>query len=241
MAILSKVISSNQQASIFILLKLVFTKYKRVCSALVNRVYSIRPKVTQPASPNKKLKIHKDPYRFSSEYGFTLVELIVTVAILAIVATIAAPSIVTQLANMEAKRIRFDIKNTLAIAKAESFIQHRNVLACLSDTNGVCHRDSDKTLLLFIDNNDNNNFDANIDALLETQSLDPKYATLHLRAGNRSYVRFAGDSGKPRGFFGHIKYCPNVSYNQKMYQISFNQSGIIKYKPNSIHDTGCKE
>lgn len=61
MAILSKVISSNQQASIFILLKLVFTKYKRVCSALVNRVYSIRPKVTQPASPNKKLKIHKDP------------------------------------------------------------------------------------------------------------------------------------------------------------------------------------
>jgi len=239
MTLLSKVTSSNQQASVCVLLKLVFAKYKRVCSLLVNRVYSIRLKVAQPALPNKKLNSHKDLYRVSRELGFTLVELIVTVAILAIIVTIAAPSILTQLANMEAKRIRFDIKNTLTLAKAESFIRHRNVLACLSDTNGVCHRNSDKTLLLFIDNNDNNNFDTNTDTLLETQSLDPKYATLHLRAGNRSYVRFAGDSGKPRGFFGHIKYCPTSNYNEKMYQISFNQSGKIKYKPNSEHPTGC--
>ncbi|WP_201528011.1 GspH/FimT family pseudopilin [Psychrobacter frigidicola] len=182
------------------------------------------------------ININQTPH---NNHGFTLVELIVTVTVMAIIVAIAAPSILTQLANMEAKRIRYGLINTLALAKAESFIQRQDVLVCLSDANGHCDKDSDKALLLFIDKNDNQHFDAGIDELLEKQPLNPKYGKLHLRAGGRNYVRFAGDSGRPRGFFGHIKYCPISTYSHAMYQISFNQAGIIKYKPDSIHDTGC--
>ncbi len=186
-------------------------------------------------------RLPKNTHRLSLTltHGFTLVELIVTVVIIAIVVIIAAPSIATQLANMEARRIRYGIVNTIAVAKAESLIRHQNVLMCLSNAKGRCHKNSDKTLLLFIDNNDNQNFDANTDALLDRQSLDPDYGVLKLRAGRRHYVRFASDSGKPRGFFGHIKYCPTSIYSHVMYQISFNQSGIVKYKPNRAHPTGC--
>lgn len=159
---------------------------------------------------------------------------------MAIIVAIAAPSILAQLASMEAKRVRYGVMNTLAIAKAESLIQRQNVLVCLSDANGRCNKNSDTTLLLFIDKNDNKHFDASIDILIDQQQLSPKYGTLHLRVGlGRRYIKFWGDSGKPRGFFGHIKYCPSVDFNQAKYQVSFNQVGIIKYKPDKIHDTEC--
>lgn len=172
--------------------------------------------------------------------GFTLVELIITVCILAIIVAIALPSILSQLAAMEAKRIKNQITITISIAKAESYIRRQNLLLCLSNGGGRCHRDSDKKLLLFVDNNDNQNFDEQTDELLSEQVLNPRYSSLSLRVGaSRHYTKFWGDSGKPRGHFGHIKYCPTSSYNQAMYQISFNQNGIVRYKPNNSHDTGC--
>nr|WP_264753829.1 general secretion pathway protein GspH [Psychrobacter sp. DAB_AL43B] len=169
-----------------------------------------------------------------------MVELIVTVAVLSILAMIAAPSIMEQLARMEAKRIEGQIENTLTLAKAESYIRRQDLLVCLSNSAGRCHRDSYKTLLLFSDKNNNKNFDIGIDDLLAEQILNPKYSTLYLRVGNnRHYTKFWGDSGSPRGHFGHIKYCPTSTYNQIMYQISFNQGGLITYKPNESHPTEC--
>ena len=180
---------------------------------------------------------HFQPY---NRYGFTLIELIVTVAVLAIILMVATPYILEQLASMEAKRIEGQIKNTLKLAKAESLIRRQDLLVCLSNDGGVCNRDSYKKLLLFLDTNNNNNFDVGVDGLLEEQALEPKYSTLYLRVGNkRHYTKFWGDSGSPRGHFGHIKYCPTSNYNHNMYQISFNQGGGITYKPNASHPTDC--
>ena len=175
-----------------------------------------------------------------NEYGFNLVELIVTVAVLAIIAMIATPYILEQLARMEAKRIEGQIKSTLALAKAESYIRRQDLLVCLSNNGGICDRDSYKKLLLFLDKNNNKNFDLGVDDLLEEQALEPKYSTLYLRVGDkRHYTKFWGDSGKPRGHFGHIKYCPTSTYNHTMYQISFNQGGRVTYKPNESYPTEC--
>lgn len=178
--------------------------------------------------------------RSHNEHGFNLVELIVTVAVLGIIAMIATPYILEQLARMEAKRIEGQIKSTLALAKAESYIRRQDLLVCLSNNGGICDRDSYKKLLLFLDNNNNKNFDLGVDELLEEQALEPKYSTLYLRVGDkRHYTKFWGDSGKPRGHFGHFKYCPTSTYNHTMYQISFSQIGRVTYKPNESHPTDC--
>ena len=188
-----------------------------------------------------KVLSRKQPhFQAQSKFGFTLIELIVTVAVLAIIVMIATPYILEQLASMEAKRIEGQIKNTLKLAKAESLIRRQDLLVCLSNNGGTCDRDSYKKLLLFLDTNNNNNFDVGVDDLLEEQALEPKYSTLYLRVGNkRHYTKFWGDSGSPRGHFGHIKYCPTSTYNHTMYQISFNQGGGITYKPNASHPTDC--
>ena len=176
----------------------------------------------------------------NNEQGFTLGELIVTIAVLAILTMIATPYILEQLARMEAKRIESQIRNTLTLAKAESYIRRQDLLVCLSNNGGICDRDSQKKLLLFLDKNNNKNFDLGVDDLLEEQALDPKYSTLYLRVGDkRHYTKFWGDSGKPRGHFGHFKYCPTSTYNHTMYQISFSQIGLVTYKPNESHPTDC--
>ena len=185
--------------------------------------------------PNKQ-----NYFQPNNEQGFTLVELIVTIAVLAILTMIATPYILEQLARMEAKRIESQIRNTLTLAKAESYIRRQDLLVCLSNNGAICDRDSYKQLLLFLDRNNNKNFDLGVDDLLEEQALEPKYSTLYLRVGDkRHYTKFWGDSGKPRGHFGHFKYCPTSTYNHTMYQISFSQGGRVTYKPNASHPTDC--
>jgi len=61
-----------------------------------------------------KVLSRKQPhFQAQSKFGFTLIELIVTVAVLAIIVMIATPYILEQLTSMEAKRIEGQIKNTL--------------------------------------------------------------------------------------------------------------------------------
>lgn len=240
----SKVTLKTQQTSILYASSLMFIKNHYIYLKLDNNLLSKYLKASRSIQLNKPSKtvINQSKcrsQRFRSQSGFNLIELIVTVLILAIIATIAAPAILTQLASMEAKRVRKQLESTLKIAKAESFIRRQNLLVCLSDAGGRCNKNSNKNLLLFVDKNNNKDFDVSTDYLLSKLSLSPKYGTLHLRAGKRHYVRFYGDTGKPRGHFGHIKYCPSSTYSQAMYQISFNQGGIIKYKPNGIHPTDC--
>ena len=59
--------------------------------------------------------------------GFTLIELMVTIAVLAIIVGIAAPSISNQLANQRVKSTTATLVNALKEAKVESVIRRQEV------------------------------------------------------------------------------------------------------------------
>lgn len=178
-------------------------------------------------------------HRKHLQSGVTLLELIVVITILAIITSLATPSFLQWRHDMEAKRIRNLLTSVLRQAKTYSYITRQDLILCLATATGQCHKNAQDKLLIFKDNNSNKHFDSDTDTLLSADELTVKFATLHLRAGNRHYIKFFGDSGKPRGHFGHIKYCPTSKDAQMMYQISFNQLGIIKVKPYHQHPTGC--
>lgn len=59
--------------------------------------------------------------------GFTLIELMITIAIIAIIVTIAAPNVSTQLANQRVKSTASTLENALKEAKAESIIRRQSL------------------------------------------------------------------------------------------------------------------
>lgn len=67
--------------------------------------------------------------------GFTLIELMVTIAVLAIIVGMAAPSISTQLANQRVKSTASMLENALKEAKVESVI--RRQAQAVSYSNGT--------------------------------------------------------------------------------------------------------
>ena len=69
-----------------------------------------------------------------SSSGFTLIELMVTIAVLAIIVGIAAPSISTQLANQRVKSTTATLANALKEAKAESIIRRQNLTLSYNNT-----------------------------------------------------------------------------------------------------------
>ena len=66
--------------------------------------------------------------------GFTLIELMVTIAVRAIIVSIAAPSIRTQLANQRVKSTTATLENALKEAKAESIIRRQPLTLSFDNT-----------------------------------------------------------------------------------------------------------
>ncbi|WP_298972186.1 Tfp pilus assembly protein FimT/FimU [uncultured Psychrobacter sp.] len=66
-------------------------------------------------------------YNNNHSAGFTLIELMVTIAVLAIIVSIAAPNISTQLANQRVKATTATLENALKEAKAESVIRRQSI------------------------------------------------------------------------------------------------------------------
>ena len=67
--------------------------------------------------------------------GFTLIELMVTIAVLAIIVSIAAPSMSTQLANQRVKSTAATLENALKEAKVESVIRRQSMEFSIDNNN----------------------------------------------------------------------------------------------------------
>lgn len=67
-------------------------------------------------------------------HGFTLIELMVCIAVLAIMSTLATPSLRSMIGTMNAKSASFDLIGDLAMARTESL--KRNVNATVAPVNG---------------------------------------------------------------------------------------------------------
>ena len=102
----------------------------------------------------------------ASSSGFTLIELMVTIAVLAIIASIATPSISNQLANQRVKSTTATLVNALKEAKVESILRRQNVTVIYTNTT------TPKTIRLQAGGNDISSYSIS-DKSVVTQTITP--------------------------------------------------------------------
>ena len=172
----------------------------------------------------------------NKQLGFSLIEMMVVVALIAIVALIAYPSVMELRYTMESKRVEAAFRQGLRLARAQSHISRKDVVICTLDAMGVCKRDGDTTLTLFYDNNKNNKKD-NDDTIIHQENWHLRYGTILLRTSlTRDYIRYMGDTAKPRGHIGHLRYC-SVSQNSDLsFKVIVNMAGNVRVERGLV---GC--
>ena len=97
--------------------------------------------------------------------GFTLIELMVTIAVLAVIVGIAAPNISTQLAKSTAATLA----NALKEAKVESILRRQNVEVVYNPT-------TSKKIILKANGNEISNYNLS-DKSIVTQTITPSTTT----------------------------------------------------------------
>lgn len=89
--------------------------------------------------------------RATSQSGFTLVELIVTLAVLSVLASLAAPSFSGALKNARLTDKYNDLVGTMQLARSEAVKGSTNVVVCARETDTECGLDWGQGWLAFID------------------------------------------------------------------------------------------
>ncbi len=94
--------------------------------------------------------------------GFTMIELIITIAIVGILAGMAAPSMSVMLKNNRLATIINDLTGDLALARSESAKRGHRVTLCVSSTGTGCTASTDWAVgrIAFVDQNGNGAVDA---------------------------------------------------------------------------------
>jgi type IV fimbrial biogenesis protein FimT len=83
--------------------------------------------------------------------GFTVIELMATIAMAAILLTLAAPSFTELLANNRMRSEVFALRALLSEARSEALTERVNVAVCPSDDGAACAGDWNEGYIAFID------------------------------------------------------------------------------------------
>lgn len=157
-------------------------------------------------------------------YGFTLVELLVTMAILGIVATLAVPAFSTMFSNIRNKAIGRELFSSLNFARTIAVSRQRHIALCGSRNAVSCDNGNDFSLggIIFLDENRDGNRDPN-EQLLQTIPAAPENSSLILRGGLFNHLRYKPDGSLTSS--GHFRYCPSNGAEEDGWIIVFYWSG----------------
>lgn len=148
-------------------------------------------------------------YPFCKDRAFTLLELVITIAVLAIITSIALPSFHSFRENQEVSQLLPSIRQYVNFSKSVASTQHTQIVMCSSSNSDQCDNSQwEKGIIIFSDLNNNKKRDAT-ETIYKKVLTEIKYGTLTWSGGatNLNTITFQSDSGLPRGSPGSFYYC----------------------------------
>ena len=161
------------------------------------------------------LTMRRDP-RASRERGFTLLELMMTLAVAAILSGTAAPALGTFLKNSGLKGAAYELMGTMTIARSEAVKRGSRTILCHSadphngtPACGGSAQDWSTGWLVFIDENGNTNFDVGTDILLTVGDARADGIELRSNTAADSTLIFRADGSLEGASIARFVLCDN--------------------------------
>ncbi|WMN59515.1 GspH/FimT family pseudopilin [Pseudoalteromonas xiamenensis] len=174
--------------------------------------------------------------------GFTLMEVIVAIAILAIIASFALISNKTLLETNRAESFLLELKRNFMFARAKSTASDEIIVLCAAPPANISARSSftcqgnwqANQVVVFVDYDEDYNFDSGTDVLLRTMELIPTHDNLKM-----SVTRFKYDSSGrlADGQATTIVYCPNTD-DENNQQLTVSQGGTALFNGDTTSSCG---
>lgn len=137
--------------------------------------------------------------------GFSLIELLVTISILAILITVGVPNLIAFVQNSRLTSQANDLVTVLNYARSEAIKRGVRITVCSSTNNTGCAGSTtwETGFIAFVDNDGDGVVDAGDDILMVRQPLDGGNT---LRSANLSWITYRAQ-GHSAGFFGTLRLC----------------------------------
>ncbi|MDO8909549.1 MAG: GspH/FimT family pseudopilin [Pseudohongiella sp.] len=176
----------------------------------------------------------KNPQPRLRKQGYTLLELLITVAIITILATLSLPALYPP-EQKEAEQVFVQMGALVSAARAAAIDRHISVVICPTDNMESCSNDWNTGVLVFIDNNQNRQLDQS-ESIIErsvwggapSASSNSLRGTLHWRVfGNRQSI-YISPLGEISDQNGNLTWCPPSGSSVTPHQMVLNSSGRIR-------------
>lgn len=146
--------------------------------------------------------------KISTVQGFTLIELMVTIAIFVIISALAIPFFKNLLSEWESKTVSTDLVRILHQNKHHAFMNHQRLGMCGSSDLQNCDNAWNKGIIVFSDQKVMNRLKEADETIVHAFRLDLKHGSLTWNGfGLANNLVFQADNGLPRGSQGSFVYC----------------------------------
>jgi len=167
-----------------------------------------------------------------NQKGFTIIELMITVAILAIVVMIGVPSFADVIKKNQIKASLQGFSTALKYARSEGVKQSSSVTICASSDQATCTGNWNQGWVVFKDVDSAGDFDAGTDTLLRVHDAIDTNHTLVFDHATSGRVTFLS-RGYTSGQFGTFKLCGPDNEDKYARGIILQKTGSLRYSIDS--------
>lgn len=157
--------------------------------------------------------------------GFTLIELVTTLAVVAVLLAVGVPGFGDALARLRVQTAMHRVSTDLAMARSSAIMRRSPVVACPGTGMSGCHGDADwsRGWIVFADPDGNRRPDAVSDLLRVSDPPSGSGRTLRLGA-TRNFVRYQRD-GRSAGTNLTVRVCSGGTLNG---EVIVNNGGRVR-------------